>query len=47
MISLRENPSKEIVAGADYHIEPGPEPLLAAIADIVSRKNSCRVVVLS
>jgi DNA-binding response OmpR family regulator len=38
IISLRRNAGEEPVEGADFDIEPDPEPLLKLIANIVQRK---------
>ncbi len=38
IISLRRNAGEQLVDGADYHIEPDPEPLLQLVADLVHRK---------
>lgn len=35
IISLRRSIGEERVDGADYHIEPDPEPLLKLVADLV------------
>lgn len=37
VISLRRNPAEQLVLGADYHIEPDPEPLLELVARILKR----------
>lgn len=34
IISLRRNAGEELVDGADYHIEPDPEPLLKLVRRI-------------
>jgi CheY-like chemotaxis protein len=34
IISLRRNAGEQLVDGADYHIEPDPEPLLALVKKI-------------
>ena len=39
IISLRRSIGEERVDGADYHIEPDPEPLLKLVADLVGRKR--------
>src|SRR5262249_13720036 len=38
IISLRRGPGEQLVEGADYHIEPDPEPLLELVGRIVSGK---------
>jgi DNA-binding response OmpR family regulator len=38
IISLRRNRGEQLVAGADFHIEPDPEPLLKLIREIVHKK---------
>jgi DNA-binding NtrC family response regulator len=38
VISLRRNAGERIVDGADYHIDPDPEPLLKLIAKILADK---------
>jgi len=38
IISLRRSPGEQLVEGADYHIEPDPEPLLELVGRIVSGK---------
>jgi CheY-like chemotaxis protein len=35
VISLRRNPAEELVKGADYHIEPDPDPLLQLITNLL------------
>ena len=40
IISLRRNTGEELVDGADFHVEPDPEPLLHMIASIVEAKSS-------
>jgi hypothetical protein len=40
IISLRRNMGEQIVDGADFHIEPDPEPLLNVIADILNNRAS-------
>ena len=39
IISLRRSIGEERVDGADYHIEPDPEPLLKLVADLVGTKR--------
>jgi DNA-binding response OmpR family regulator len=38
IISLRRNPGQEMVRGANFHIEPDPEPLLKVIEEIVASR---------
>jgi len=40
IISLRRNPGEQIVDGADYHIEPDPEPLLDLVNRILAQKST-------
>lgn len=40
IISLRRNAGEEPVDGADYHIEPDPEPLLELVHKILDRTQS-------
>jgi hypothetical protein len=40
IISLRRGASEQMVDGADFHIEPDPEPLLKLLADIVPPKSA-------
>ena len=37
VISLRRNAAEELVKGADYHIEPDPEPLLEIVGRLLRR----------
>ena len=37
VISLRRNSGEELVKGADYHIEPDPQPLLDIVAHLLRR----------
>ena len=46
IISLRRNAGEERVDGADYHIEPDPEPLLALVHKILDRTKSSKQSVL-
>jgi DNA-binding response OmpR family regulator len=39
IISLRRSSGEQLVDGADYHIEPDPEPLLELVQKIVARKS--------
>jgi CheY-like chemotaxis protein len=38
IISLRRNAGEQLVDGADYHIEPDPEPLLKLVSRILIRQ---------
>lgn len=42
IISLRRNSGEQLVDGADYHIEPDPEPLLELVARVLSSKAATR-----
>lgn len=39
IISLRRSIGEQRVDGADYHIDPDPEPLLKLVADLVSKNK--------
>lgn len=42
VVSLRSSAGEQPVDGADYHIEPDPEPLLKLITEITRRRNAAR-----
>jgi hypothetical protein len=42
IISLCHNVGEQIVDGADFHIEPVPEPLLKLIEDVVLRIKTAK-----
>jgi DNA-binding NtrC family response regulator len=42
IISLRRNAGEQPVDGADFDIEPDPEPLLKLIADLIKGKTAAR-----
>lgn len=44
VISLRRGASERMVDGADFHIEPDPEPLLKLVADLVATKRQIPTV---
>ena len=37
-VSLRRNTGERVLEGADFHIEPDPEPLLKLIEEIVRKR---------
>jgi|SRR5581483_1397915 DNA-binding response OmpR family regulator len=39
VISLRRNPGEELVDGADFHIEPDPQPLLDLVAKLAKDRS--------
>jgi len=40
IISLRRTAGEAKVDGADYHIEPDPEPLLKLVADVIRKRSA-------
>jgi DNA-binding response OmpR family regulator len=42
IISLRRNPGEQLVDGADYHLEPDPEPLLNLVERVLSGKAAAQ-----
>jgi DNA-binding response OmpR family regulator len=42
IISLRRNSGEQLVDGADYHLEPDPEPLLNLVERVLSGKAAAQ-----
>jgi DNA-binding response OmpR family regulator len=42
VVSLRRNAGEQLVRGAQYYIEPDPDPMLKLIAEILSRRPPAR-----
>jgi CheY-like chemotaxis protein len=44
IIALRTHAGEELIIGADYHIEPDPEPLLNLVGEILRWRLKARVL---